>query len=193
MISPDVGRSMAPRRYRERALAGATWTDYKRKPAAVDVAAYTAQALEPSVCRFGRTSSRSALRSSVNLSRSVRSETYRLHGEEPGCAPGGVEPAHGTHDHRQPDAQTQEEPGSWPDECPRLGNGFTMRVPHPGQGATHHPREQAQVRAFQGYQGQDVGLRPTVRAQHAEFHEPLCRTHQHRVHDADDADQAEPG
>ena len=39
---------------------------------------------------------------------SMRPEPDRLHGNEPGRAPGGIEPAERSHDDRQADAQRQQ-------------------------------------------------------------------------------------
>ena len=51
------------------------------------------------------------------------------------------------------------------------------------------PGKDAQQRALGHHQGEDVAPRPAAGAHHAELDEPLVRARQHRVRDADPADQ----
>src|SRR5208337_1136468 len=53
-----------------------------------------------------------------------------------------------------------------------------------GQNAADDSRHQPQEGALQGYERQDIGLRPAVGPEHAELDEPLGRAHQHRVDDS---------
>ena len=72
-------------------------------------------------------------------------------------------------------------------------NWLATVVPITASSAADDSREQAEKRALERHQRQDVPLRPAIGPEHAELDEPLGRAHQHRVDDAHDPHHEAPG
>ena len=66
---------------------------------------------------------------------------------------------------------------------------FKASTPRKGQDARQDSRKQAQERTFDRNQAQDIAARPAVGSHDAELDDPLHGAHEHRVGNADAADQ----